>query len=116
MRADEDEADTVLSGRTPHTNHELPANNAGRSDQGTVETVDSQFVNVSLDNEPPPDPDDSVPSIPANDPHFARHIIDWDPDDPKNPYNWTKWRKFINIFLSTVLTLIVRLGSGMIAP
>lgn len=119
LRANDDDSDTIVSVRTLYSNNDPSPANAGRSEPGTAETADSEFVNVSLDHElpqPSPEPDDSVPSIPANDPEFARHIVDWDRDDPKNPYNWSTWSKSIQIFLVSCLTLVVRLGSGMIAP
>lgn len=120
LRANEDDSDAIVSVRAVDSTSQEPSPaNAARSEPGTAETADSEFVNVSLDHELPrhlPDPDDSVPSIPANDPEFARNIVDWDRDDPKNPYNWSTWSKSIQIFLVSCLTLVVRLGSGMIAP
>ncbi|KIW01000.1 uncharacterized protein PV09_07518 [Verruconis gallopava] len=44
-------------------------------------------------------------------------IVDFDgPDDPENPYNWTKKRKWINGGFLSFLTFITPLGSSMFAP
>ncbi|KAL0929776.1 polyamine transporter 3 [Colletotrichum truncatum] len=44
-------------------------------------------------------------------------LIDWDgPNDPENPQNWPKSRKFVNLALMSILTIISPLGSSMFAP
>ncbi|KAF4993930.1 hypothetical protein FDECE_13281 [Fusarium decemcellulare] len=44
-------------------------------------------------------------------------VVDWDgPDDPENPMNWPDKKKWLNIVLISVLTLVTPLGSSMFAP
>ncbi|KXH60647.1 polyamine transporter 3 [Colletotrichum nymphaeae SA-01] len=46
-----------------------------------------------------------------------RNIVTWDgPDDPQNPMNWPDSRKWINLALMSLLTIISPLGSSMFAP
>ncbi|KAK4126996.1 MFS general substrate transporter [Parathielavia appendiculata] len=45
------------------------------------------------------------------------NIVSWDgPDDPTNPMNWTMRKKWSNIAVLSVLTVITPLGSSMFAP
>ncbi|KAK4243593.1 general substrate transporter [Corynascus novoguineensis] len=45
------------------------------------------------------------------------NIVTWDgPDDPTNPMNWTMRKKWCNIAVLSVLTIITPLGSSMFAP
>ncbi|KAH8788467.1 major facilitator superfamily domain-containing protein [Diaporthe sp. PMI_573] len=44
-------------------------------------------------------------------------LVDWDgPNDPQNPQNWPKSRKYVNLALMSILTVISPLGSSMFAP
>ncbi|SPQ24608.1 89c99283-3616-4521-9a3f-6b01f2e65019 [Thermothielavioides terrestris] len=43
-------------------------------------------------------------------------IVEWQPDDPKNPHNWPRSRKNLHFFLVTAMTALVRFNIGMIAP
>ncbi|KAI0592767.1 major facilitator superfamily domain-containing protein [Biscogniauxia sp. FL1348] len=43
--------------------------------------------------------------------------VDWDgPDDPENPMNWPESRKWMNIVVLSLLTVVTPLGSSMFAP
>ncbi|KAI1078987.1 bicyclomycin resistance protein [Whalleya microplaca] len=45
------------------------------------------------------------------------NVVWWDgPDDPENPYNWPKWRKFLNCGLISAMTFISPLASSAFAP
>jgi len=45
------------------------------------------------------------------------NIVDWDgPDDPENPKNWTDKKKWTNVAVLSILTVITPLGSSMFAP
>lgn len=45
------------------------------------------------------------------------NIVDWDgPDDPENPMNWPEKKKWLNIAVLSILTIITPLGSSMFAP
>lgn len=45
------------------------------------------------------------------------NVVDWEgPDDPNNPYNWAPRRKWANIAILSLLTLLVPLASSMFAP
>ncbi|AEO59172.1 general substrate transporter [Thermothelomyces thermophilus ATCC 42464] len=45
------------------------------------------------------------------------NIVTWDgPDDPMNPMNWTMRKKWTNIAVMAILTIITPLGSSMFAP
>lgn len=45
------------------------------------------------------------------------NIVDWEgPDDPKNPYNWPAKKKWANIAILSLLTLLIPLASSMFAP
>lgn len=45
------------------------------------------------------------------------NIVDWEgPDDPQNPYNWPAKKKWANIGILSLLTLLVPLASSMFAP
>ncbi|KAL2680325.1 hypothetical protein Neosp_007922 [[Neocosmospora] mangrovei] len=44
-------------------------------------------------------------------------IVDWDGlDDPENPMRWPDSKKWLNIILISILTLVTPLGSSMFAP
>ncbi|KAI0172196.1 MFS general substrate transporter [Hypoxylon sp. FL1284] len=48
-----------------------------------------------------------------NDPN----VVDWDgPDDPENPMNWTDKKKWLNITILSIMTIVTPLGSSMFAP
>lgn len=45
------------------------------------------------------------------------NIVDWEgPDDPENPYNWPASKKWSNIAILSLLTLLIPLASSMFAP
>ncbi|KAH6842627.1 general substrate transporter [Chaetomium sp. MPI-CAGE-AT-0009] len=45
------------------------------------------------------------------------NVVSWDgPDDPTNPMNWSMRKKWSNIAVLSVLTIITPLGSSMFAP
>ncbi|EMC91426.1 hypothetical protein BAUCODRAFT_327165 [Baudoinia panamericana UAMH 10762] len=45
------------------------------------------------------------------------NIVDWDgPDDPANPQNWSPRKKWSNIAVLSILTLLTPLASSMFAP
>lgn len=45
------------------------------------------------------------------------NIVDWDgPEDPDNPYNWPAKKKWANIAILSLLTLLIPLASSMFAP
>jgi multidrug resistance protein len=45
------------------------------------------------------------------------NAVFWDgPDDPENPKNWTDRKKWTNVFLLSVLTIVTALGTSMFAP
>ncbi|KAK3367591.1 major facilitator superfamily domain-containing protein [Podospora didyma] len=49
---------------------------------------------------------------PATDPN----VIDWDENDPENPFNWPSWKKGVNITLISALTFVAPLASSIFAP
>lgn len=45
------------------------------------------------------------------------NIVDWDgPTDPANPMNWTEKKKWSNIGLLSLITLVTPLASSMLGP
>ncbi|KAK3950294.1 major facilitator superfamily domain-containing protein [Pseudoneurospora amorphoporcata] len=45
------------------------------------------------------------------------NIVDWDgPEDPENPMNWPEKKKWLNVAVLSILTIITPLGSSMFAP
>ncbi|RYP71337.1 hypothetical protein DL770_008144 [Monosporascus sp. CRB-9-2] len=45
------------------------------------------------------------------------NVVDWDgPDDQENPMNWSDKKKWLNIAVLSILTLVTPLGSSMFAP
>jgi multidrug resistance protein len=45
------------------------------------------------------------------------NVVSWDgPDDPQNPKNWTDKKKWTNVAVLSILTVITPLGSSMFAP
>ncbi|KAK1765488.1 polyamine transporter 3 [Phialemonium atrogriseum] len=45
------------------------------------------------------------------------NLVSWDgPDDPQNPKNWPDSKKWFNIAVLSILTIITPLGSSMFAP
>jgi multidrug resistance protein len=45
------------------------------------------------------------------------NVVSWDgPDDPQNPKNWTDKKKWTNVAVLSVLTVVTPLGSSMFAP
>ncbi|KAF2177119.1 MFS general substrate transporter [Zopfia rhizophila CBS 207.26] len=43
-------------------------------------------------------------------------IVDWEPNDPDRPLNWTRASKWRNISIVSLITLLTPLASSMIAP
>ncbi|KAK2767080.1 hypothetical protein FQN54_006399 [Arachnomyces sp. PD_36] len=44
-------------------------------------------------------------------------IVDWDgPDDPQNPMNWSKGKRFSHVAIVSLLTLVTNLAATMLAP
>ncbi|KAI1470870.1 MFS general substrate transporter [Daldinia caldariorum] len=44
-------------------------------------------------------------------------VVDWDgPDDPEKPLNWAESKKWLNIAILSIMTLVTPLGSSMFAP
>ncbi|KAF6811208.1 polyamine transporter 3 [Colletotrichum sojae] len=72
-------------------------------------------TSVPMDIERLSEVDDMAPNVEANREDFE--VVDWDgPDDPENPMNWPESRKWVNLALMSVLTIISPLGSSMFAP
>jgi len=44
------------------------------------------------------------------------NVVNWEENDPENPYNWSGWYKFLNCFFVSALTLLAPLGSSIFAP
>ncbi|KAI1460339.1 MFS general substrate transporter [Annulohypoxylon moriforme] len=45
------------------------------------------------------------------------NIVEWDgPNDPENPMNWPDSKKWINISIVSIITIVTPLGSSMFAP
>jgi hypothetical protein len=44
------------------------------------------------------------------------NIVDWEDNEPDNPYNWTPKKKWLNIAVLSALTLLTPLGSSFFAP
>ncbi|KAH7224363.1 major facilitator superfamily domain-containing protein [Fusarium redolens] len=63
-----------------------------------------------------------VPAVAEKDKHSGSHQplnndLDWDgPDDPDMPLNWPKSKRWINIMIVSILTLLTPFASSMIAP
>ncbi|GAB1316166.1 Polyamine transporter 3 [Madurella fahalii] len=59
-----------------------------------------------------------VPDGEKGNPEEKDHnVVSWDgPDDPENPMNWTNRKKWSNIAVLSILTIITPLGSSMFAP
>jgi multidrug resistance protein len=62
--------------------------------------------------------DEETPRIsPTAEPHTDPDIVDWDgPDDPENPMNWPKSRKWGLIACLGAVTLVTPLASSFFAP
>ncbi len=58
------------------------------------------------------DSEKGAPGGRAGDDDDDANIVWWDgPDDPENPYNWSGWKKTVNIGLVSCITFISPLGS-----
>lgn len=57
---------------------------------------------------------DKEPAVTDNE--HDPNIVDWDENDPENPYNWTAKKKWLNIGVLSCLTLLTPLGSSFFAP
>ncbi|KAK7961887.1 bicyclomycin resistance protein [Apiospora aurea] len=44
------------------------------------------------------------------------NIVWWDDNDPEHPYNWPRWRTFLNCFLVSTMIFITPLASSIFAP
>lgn len=44
------------------------------------------------------------------------NIVNWDENDPENPYNWTAKKKWLNIGILSTITFLTPLGSSFFAP
>ncbi|KAJ4303892.1 hypothetical protein N0V88_001492 [Collariella sp. IMI 366227] len=60
---------------------------------------------------------DGEPNEKAVDGDSDPNVVSWDgPDDPENPMNWTMKKKWSNVAVLSILTIITPLGSSMFAP
>ncbi|KAI1435889.1 major facilitator superfamily domain-containing protein [Xylaria sp. CBS 124048] len=54
---------------------------------------------------------------PATEAHQKTDMVDWDgPDDPKNPYNWSKAKRMIHVIIVSLFSLNANLAATMFAP
>ncbi|KAK8122752.1 hypothetical protein PG984_011422 [Apiospora sp. TS-2023a] len=44
------------------------------------------------------------------------NIVWWEENDPEHPYNWNKWRTFVNCLLVSTMIFITPLASSIFAP
>lgn len=44
------------------------------------------------------------------------NVVDWDENDPDNPYNWTAKKKWLNIGVLAAVTFLTPLASSFFAP
>lgn len=71
--------------------------------------------NVSL-KEPLGDVEKGLPTATVEEQRDP-NVVDWDgPDDPMNPVNWSPRKKWLNIGVLSLLTLLTPLASSMFAP
>ncbi|KAI1386723.1 MFS general substrate transporter [Hypoxylon trugodes] len=74
-------------------------------DSSTVGPDSEQDVETGLDNRDT-NADEKDPNV-----------VDWDgPNDQENPMNWTDKKKWLNICILSIMTIVTPLGSSMFAP
>ncbi|KAI1764275.1 MFS general substrate transporter [Hypoxylon sp. FL1150] len=81
----------------------------------TTPDIDSSTINPDSEQEQDIEQglDISATKTNENDPN----VVDWDgPDDPQNPMNWTDKKKWLNISILSIMTIVTPLGSSMFAP
>ncbi|KAI1102348.1 MFS general substrate transporter [Jackrogersella minutella] len=89
--------DNLEKGSVATTNPDLDSSPARPDSEQDVETG-------TYNREGSPDEKDS-------------NIVDWDgPNDPQNPMNWPDSRKWLNIGIISIMTIVTPLGSSMFAP
>ncbi|KAF9872388.1 polyamine transporter 3 [Colletotrichum karsti] len=85
------------------------------TEKDVVSTTANGNTSVSSDTERLSEAVDRTPNVEEN--HEEPDVVDWDgPDDPENPMNWPESRKWVNLALMSILTIISPLGSSMFAP
>ncbi|KAK4546145.1 hypothetical protein LTR36_002282 [Oleoguttula mirabilis] len=63
------------------------------------------------------DPEKGPPTTTVEQEVHDPNVVDWDgPDDPANPLNWSPGKKWANIGVLSLLTLLTPLASSMFAP
>ncbi|KAI0002853.1 bicyclomycin resistance protein [Xylariaceae sp. FL0662B] len=74
-------------------------------------------ISEALRHNPNRDVEKASPGNGRGDEDTDADVVWWDgPDDPENPYNWPKWRKFLNCGLISAMTFISPLASSAFAP
>ncbi|KAF4816471.1 Efflux pump radE [Colletotrichum tropicale] len=67
--------------------------------------------------QPEPNQQDANRVLDEEDALEDQRTVDWDgPDDPDNPMNWPESRKWVNLTVMSILSIISPLGSSMFAP
>ncbi|KAI9663534.1 MAG: hypothetical protein M1831_002543 [Alyxoria varia] len=96
------------SAKSSRTAHDEDSNHRGRSFNKDAQDKDIEKGRSSRDSSSHHEKEAA-----KNDPN----IVDWDgPDDPANPMNWSKSRKWSVVWLASALTFITPLASSMFAP
>ncbi|KAF2199808.1 MFS general substrate transporter [Delitschia confertaspora ATCC 74209] len=86
------------------------------TDIGAYKHPVSTLSHTDLEKGTPPTTSSSTMEPQTQDP-VDPDIVDWDgPDDPANPQNWTERKKWSNIGILAIVTLITPLGSSFFAP
>ncbi|KAH6648263.1 major facilitator superfamily domain-containing protein [Truncatella angustata] len=93
--------------------------------QGSPDTKDPEksTMDISLDPDNSTlEPDNEVDIEAGNDKRESAdevdpNTVDWDgPQDPNNPMNWPDKKKWLNVSILSLLTIVTPLGSSMFAP
>ncbi|KAI1141898.1 MFS general substrate transporter [Hypoxylon sp. FL0543] len=75
--------------------------------------TDSSTVGPESDQDVEAGPDNRELNADEKDPN----VVDWDgPDDQENPMNWSDTKKWLNVSILSIMTIVTPLGSSMFAP
>ena len=99
--------------RVGTTENAIPPISRPVSPRNDFSSISSKDTLEGLPTDPEKQATNKITKTPTKDPN----LVDWDgPDDPAKPLNWPARKKWTNMMIIAVLTMLTPFGSSMFAP